>query len=86
MIIADFVFAMGLTKNLLLATFLKCFVLTNIFAHTVENGYTVRILRQKNLCELNSWQRQDKWKGQKYVKYYILDFFVRLKKLSRIGR
>ena len=41
MIIADFVFAMGLTKNLLLATFLKCFVLTNIFAHIVENGYTV---------------------------------------------
>ena len=41
MIIADFVFAMGLTKNLLLATFLKCFVFTNIFAHIVENGYTV---------------------------------------------
>ena len=42
MIIADFVFAMGLyTKNLLLATFLNCFVLTNIFAHIVENEYTV---------------------------------------------
>ena len=84
MIIADFVFAMGLTKNLLLATFLKCFVLTNKFAYCRK--WIHGILRQQNLCELNSWQRQDKWKGQKYVKYYILDFFVRLKKLSRIGR
>ena len=85
MIIADFVFAMGLTKNLLLATFLKMFCFDKHFC-TYCRKWIHSILRQKNLCELNSWQRQDKWKGQKYVKYYFLDFFVRLKKHSRIGR